>query len=291
MNRIKVWQAYELLTTPAVLLLTSFLSLPITCDIAVGAERSEFSMSNSKIGSGSGSHHEQQPHSLHYRKAYESSDPDQDTLQPLHDSIEQADHTVNPCNSNQTHSIPASPPSHGIDHSNPPPTSKETHPIPANLPHTPAHEKPRTPKPSGPSDTKFSTAPPCGFRSDHLTLSDFAFLTIASSPALLHLYGRFFAQTPTARQLGTWFALLILPISAPLYRWEKLPHFAPDTLEVMSYGSAVTVTVDTGMVFYGYVTAFPPTSEAEWLIFYPAVVAAVACWAVLVGFLWACVVV
>ncbi len=237
-------------------------------------------MSSPKNGSGSGSHHHQQPHTLQYRKPYESSDSDQNALQPLHDSIEQADHTVNPSNSNQTQSIPANPPSHGIHQSNSPPTSNQTHPILTNLPQTPTPKKPPTPTPS-----------PHNPHSPHLTTTDIFTLAIALTPTLLHLYGRTLAQTPTPRQLGTWSALLTLPLSTPLYRCEQLPGPARDGLEVLSYGSAVTVTVDMAVVLYRYLAEMGPTSEAEWLAFCPAIVAGVACWGVVVGLLWGVVVV
>ena len=77
----------------------------------------------------------------------------------------------------------------------------------------------------------------------------------------------------------------------PLYRWDPLPPFVRDVLELMSYGSAWTISVDITVLLYGHMMAYGPRQEWEWVIFYPGVIAVVACWAVVVGFLWGVVMV
>lgn len=226
-----------------------------------------------------------QPPSSYYRKPYASSDSDQPTPQSSDDSNGQAARVTNPSTSNQAHSITLNFPSLGTEQSKTSSTFKQTH-------STVANENLLPPKSSSSSDTGSSTAPlhKSYRRSDHLNVSDYALMVIALSPAAVHLWGRCFAQNPAPRQLGTWFALLTLPISVPLYRWEKVPHLARDVLELMSYGSALTVTIDITVVSYQYMSAVPPTSEWQWLIFYPATVAAVAGWLVIVGLMWALVI-
>lgn len=228
---------------------------------------------------------QQQPPSSYYRKPYASSDSDQPTPQSSDDSNGQAARVTNPSTSNQAHPITLNSPSLGTEQSKTSSTFKQTH-------STVANENLLPPKPSSSSDTGSSTAPlhKSYRRSDHLNVSDYALMVIVLSPAAVHLWGRCFAQNPAPRQLGTWFALLTLPISVPLYRWEKVPHLARDVLELMSYGSALTVTIDITVVSYQYMTAVPPTSEWQWLIFYPATVAAVASWLVIVGLMWALVI-
>ena len=49
--------------------------------------------------------------------------------------------------------------------------------------------------------------------------------------------------------------------------------------------------MDITVLLYGHMIAYGPSQEWEWAIFYPGVVAAVACWAVVVGFLWGLVIV
>lgn len=230
---------------------------------------------------------QQQPPSSYYRKPYASNDSDQPTPQSPNDSNRQAarvTNVTNPSTSNQTPKTSHGP-SLATEQSKTSSSFNQTHSAVAN-------EKLLPPKPSSSSDTRSTTAPlhESYRRSDHLNVSDYALMVIALSPAAVHLWGRCFAQNPAPRQLGTWFALLTLPISVPLYRWEKVPHLARDVLELMSYGSALTVTIDITVVSYQYMTAVPPTSEWQWLIFYPATVAAVASWLVIVGLMWALVI-
>ena len=246
-------------------------------------------MRSLKQDSSSSSHNQQQPPtSLQHRKPYESGDIDQEQYQSLHDSNGQEDQAINPSDSDQPYSTPTDTSGQVTEKSRDSSTSNPAHAKPT---HSVAQEKPLTKSPFSPGDARSSTSPARRTHSDHLTTSDLASIAIALSPALLHLWGRCFAQTSIARQIGTWFALLTLPLSAPLYRWETLPHFARDMLELMSYGSAVTVTVDITVVAYRYMMEHPPVREWEWLIFYPGVVAALVSWSVVVGFLWAFVVV
>ena len=247
-------------------------------------------MSNSMKASGTGTHHQQQPRLPQYRKPYESNDSDQISLERLRDSKAQADDTISPSNSDQAHSVTADPSHHDHEYSNARSTSSQTTSIAADLSHSIVHEESHTPDSSNSSDARLMTPSPREIPSDRLSISDLAIIAIALSPSVIHLYGRCFAQNPTPRQIGTWFALLTLPISAPLHRRKTLPHYARDLLEIMSYGSALTITIDIAVVGYQYLTEFPPTSEWEWLVFYPAFVAAIVCWLIFVGIMWGLVI-
>ena len=229
---------------------------------------------------------QQQPPSSYYRKPYASSDLDRPITHPPNDSNGQAARVTIPSNFNQAQPITLNSPSMGTEQSKPSSTFNQTQ---SAL----AHENLIPSKPSSSSNISSMTAPPQESYRDsaHLSFSDYALIVIALSPAAVHLWGRCFAQSPAPRQLGTWFALLTLPISAPLYRWEIVPRSARDVLELMSYGSALTVTIDVTAVCYQSMVAVSPTSELQWLVFYPAIVAAFACWLVIVGFMWALVIV
>ena len=243
-------------------------------------------------GSSSGSHLQQQPpHSLQHRQPYQSSDLDEIRLRLLQDSNGQTEHITNISESKETPSISTNTPDEVIDQSDTSSAFELKHPIIADLTQNAAQGKPLTRNPSNSDDIRSITSPPRETPSDSLTFSDFAVLAILLSPALLHLWGRCFAQTSTPRQIGTWFALLTLPISARLYRWETLSRFARDVLEILSYSSAMTITIDITVVSYQYMMEYPPTCEWEWLVFYPAIVAAVVSWSAVVGFMWALVVV
>ena len=250
-------------------------------------------MSDLKEDSSSVSGRQQQHlHSLQHRKAFEIGDPDQNLLQPQHDSNEPLTHTTSPSNTDETHSITAGPPDDGPRQPSTTFTDAQSHTTVADPTPSVAEEKPLTKNTANTANTRSTTSPPRRAHDDNLTASDLLFLTLTLSPALLHLWGRCFAQTSTPRQIGTWFAILTLPISAPLYRKETLlPSSVRDVLELVSYGSAFTIAVDLMVALYKNITAYPPTSESEWLIFYPAVVAAVVCWAAVVGLLWGLVVV
>ena len=243
-------------------------------------------------GSSSGSHPQQQPpHSLQHRKPYGSSDLDEVRLRLLRDSNGQTEHAIGLSESSETPCISTNTPDDIIEQSDTSSPFDQKHPIIADLTHSVTQGKPLTKNPSSSDDIRSTTSPSREKCSDSLTCSDFAVLAILLSPALLHLWGRCFAQTSTPRQIGTWFALLTLPISARLYRWETLPQFARDVLEIISYSSAFTVTIDITVVSYHYMMEYPPTCEWEWLVFYPAVLAAVLSWSAVVGFMWALVVV
>ena len=232
--------------------------------------------------SGTGAHHQQQPHTPQYRRPYESSDSDQNLVD---DSKTQADHTIS-----GQQPITADPPRRDTDPSNAPSASSHTPSIAADLSHDIISEKTHTSNSYNSSDARLTTSSPREIRIDPLTISDLAFIAIPLSPSVLHLYGRCFSQNPTLRQIGTWFALLTLPISAPLYRRETLPHSARDFLETMSYGSALTITIDIAVVGCQYMSEFSPTDEWQWLIFYPALIAAIVCWLVIVGIMWGLVI-
>ena len=247
-------------------------------------------MSSSMKASGTGTHHQQQPHLPQYRRPYDSSGSDQKVLDRLHDSKAQADHTVSPSNSDQARSVTADPSHHDTDPSNAQSTSSQAPSIAADLSHNIVHEDSHTPNTSDSSDAKSMTSSPRKIRSDQLSISDLAFIALTLSPSVMHLYGRCFARNSTPRQIGTWFALLTLPISAPLYRRESLPHYARDLLEILSYGSTLTISIDIAVVGCQYLTQFPPTNEWQWLIFYPAFVAAIVCWLVVVGIMWGLVI-
>ena len=243
-------------------------------------------------GSSSGSHFQQQhPDSLQHRKPYEPSHLDEVGFGLSKHSKTQREHATNPSESNETHFISSNAPDEIIEQSDTSSAFDQKRSIVANLSHSVTQGMPLTRTPSNSDDIRSITSPQRETRSDSLTFSDLAVLAILLSPALLHLWGRSFAQNSTPRQIGSWFALLTLPFSARLYRWETLPGFARDVLEVISYSSAFTVTVDITVVSYQYITEYPPTCEWEWLVFYPAIAAAVVCWSAVVGFMWALVVV
>lgn len=251
-----------------------------------------FNMCSLGYGSSSGSHHQQQPpHSLQHRKIYDSSDLDEVRVRLLQDSNRQTEHATNISESSETPSIGMNTPDEIIAQSDVSSAFDQKHSIVADLTNSVAQGKSLTKTPSNSDNIRSTTSPPRETRSDSLTFSDFAVLAILLSPALLHLWGRCFAQTSTARQIGTWFALLTLPISARLYRWETLPRFARDVLEILSYSSAFTITIDITVVSSQYMMEYPPTCEWEWLVFYPAILAAVVGWSAVVGFMWALVVV
>ena len=233
--------------------------------------------------SGTGTHHQQQPHLPQYRRPYESSDSDQKLAD---DSKTQADHTI----SGQAQPITSDPPHRDTDPSDAPSASSQTPSIAADLSHDIIPEESHTPNSPNSSDARLKTSSRREIRSEQLSISDLAFIAIALSPSVLHLYGRCYTQNPILRQIGTWFALLTLPISAPLYRRETLPYSARDFLEIMSYGSALTITIDIAVVVVQYMMEFCPTDEWQWLIFYPAFVAAIVCWLVVVGIMWGLVI-
>ena len=246
-------------------------------------------VSSSKQGSSTGQ--QQFTHSLQYRRPFGYGDSDQERLQPRNDDCAKADGSTKPSNSDQTESVITNPSGHVTEQSSTSSSSRPKHSNAADHSDEIAPQNNHTGEPPSSSKTQPPTPPPRKNPSDNLTISDLTLITIALTPALLHLWARcFFSSNSTSRLLGTWFALLTFPISTPLYRWDILPSFVRDALEVMSYGSAWTISVDISVALYRGLMLYPPSSEWECLVFYPGVVAAGVCWVVVVGFLWAVVV-
>lgn len=242
------------------------------------------------VGSGSHPHHQHQqqqqqqqqqpPRSLQQRKPYGSSDS-------ARQQAPQAPRaSTDPCTSESAQktrpTTTADAQSHGTEQQPRPSSPSITSSSPTDPPGKTAPPPAQTPTSPSPSPSP-------------LTRTDLAILLLCPIPTLLHLHALWLPHTTTtaitARQPTTWFALLTLPLSAPLHRCAALPRPARDALQVLSCCSAVTVSADITVALWRCVAEFPPRREWEWLVFCPAVVAAFACWAVVVGGLWACVVV